>query len=68
MKIYINDQVVDIFSGATVRDAVTRYTTNEKSRQSIETQEIRDHRGHSVSPDGELSEGDRLYIKDCESD
>ncbi len=66
MKIYINDQIVEIFSGATVRDAVALHLNRDEGRQTIQVEDILDHRGNSLSPAGELSEDDRIYIKKCD--
>ncbi len=65
MRIFINDQEIDIFSGATVRDAVNQFERKAGADKAINMDDIRDHRGNSLSPAGELSEDDRLYIKEC---
>lgn len=62
MKIFINDKEVEIFAGATVRDALNMFKRDAGSERSIDMDEVRDHRGNSLSPAGELSDEDRIYI------
>lgn len=63
MRVFINDQALEIFSGATVRDAVNMFERLMGAEKTVDTGEIHDHWGNSVSPAGELSEDDRLYLK-----
>jgi hypothetical protein len=64
MKIFINDKEVEIFAGATVRDALNMFKRDAGIDRPINKADIRDHRGNSLSPAGELSDDDRLYIKE----
>ena len=68
MKIFINDKAVEIFAGATVRDALNMFKRDLDGDRSIKMADIRDHRGNSLSPAGELSDDDRLYIKECKNE
>jgi len=63
MNIRINDKMIEIFSGARVRDALLKYSAREYHAVDEDKKQVTDKRGNRVDLDGELSDGQRLYIK-----
>lgn len=63
MKIYINEQELILFQGATALDAVRQFYTSKGMKIPKKTPLISDKYGNEVSPDGSLSEGNQLFIK-----
>ncbi len=63
MKIVINNREVVIFSGATVADAVRAYSS--RSSKLLENGKFRvfDQFGNQTEVDGELTEGQKLFLK-----
>ncbi|MEJ5226354.1 hypothetical protein [Thermodesulfovibrio sp.] len=59
MKVYVNEQPVEIFRGMTVRHALLSLNLlDELSRGK----RVYDQWGNEVGLDGELSEGERIYV------
>ena len=63
MKLFVNDTEITIFQGATVLDAVRAYYAQHNKKLPRKLPIVYDAYGNSVAPDGELSEGNHLYIK-----
>ena len=63
MKIFVNDTEVTLFHGAKVVDAIRAYYTLQKMKWPYPLPIVTDGYGNSVAPDGELSEGNHLYIQ-----
>lgn len=63
MRVYINDEELTLFNGATVLDAIRKYYTDRNKILPVTLSIITDRFGNSVAPDGELTEGNHLYIK-----
>jgi hypothetical protein len=63
VKIVINNREVVIFSGATVADAVRAYS--RRSSKLLENGKFRvfDQYGNQTEVDGELTEGQKLFLK-----
>ncbi|TVR75216.1 MAG: hypothetical protein EA408_00750 [Marinilabiliales bacterium] len=67
MKVFVNDTGIDLFEGATVRDALNKYFSAVLKR-GIKTREphadipVYDKHGNMVMPDGSLSADDRVYV------
>lgn len=63
MKILVNDEEVTIFHGAKVLDVIRAYYAQHGKKLPSRLPFVTDGYGNSVAPDGELSEGNRLYLK-----
>ena len=63
MKVYVNDKEITVFNGAKVVDAIRAYYTLNKTKWPCPLPIVTDGYGNIVAPDGELSEGNHLYIK-----
>jgi hypothetical protein len=63
VKIMMNNREVVIFSGATVADAVRAYS--RRSAKLLENGKFRvfDQYGNRTEADGELTDGQKLYLK-----
>ncbi len=63
MIVQMNEKVIEIFSGAKVRDVLLKYS-EEEYRAALSGQTITmDKNNNPVGLDGEVSNGQRLYIK-----
>jgi sulfur carrier protein ThiS len=65
MKILINDQMIEIFEGARLQDAVRKYSETELKLIEKEDRKIVDREGNILALDGELSDGEYFYIIEC---
>jgi sulfur carrier protein ThiS len=63
MKIKVNQQTVEIFSGARVMDVLRKYSAITWKQVQKGSKAVFDGHGHEVGLDGELSDGDRLVVK-----
>ena len=63
MKIKVNDQTIEIFAGAKVKDVLRKYSRAEWTRVRKNEKTVRDRCGHEVGLDGELSGGEELFIE-----
>lgn len=63
MKIKVNQQEIEIFSGALVKDALQKYSRQEWLKVQKNEKAVYDHHGHEIAGDGELSEGQELFVK-----
>jgi translation initiation factor 2 beta subunit (eIF-2beta)/eIF-5 len=65
MKIKINGQTIEIFSGARVRDVLRKYSKAEWKLVTIDKKKVTDAYGHEVGLDGELNGDEELVIQAC---
>ena len=63
MKLFVNDKEITIHHGAKVLDVIRAYYVQRKKRFPCKLPIVTDAYGNSIAPDGELSEGNHLYIK-----
>lgn len=63
MKLFVNDKEVTIHNGAKVLDVIRGYYSLRNKRLPCKLPIVTDAYGNSVAPDGELNEGNHLYIK-----
>ena len=63
MKIFINNKEVVIHNGAKVLDVIRAYYIQRNKKLPDRLPIVTDAYGNSVAPDGELREGNHLYIK-----
>ena len=66
MQIKVNDQVIEIFSGARVKDLLRKYSSAEWKLVQKNEKKVCDRHGHEVAIDGELSGGEEFFIKNVE--
>jgi hypothetical protein len=59
MKVYVNDTPVEILPGMTVRHALI---SSGLTRDAIALQKIVDAWGNEIGLDGELSEGEKIFV------
>ncbi len=64
MKIYVNDIEVTAFLGAKLSDILRIYSEDAYKSVAKGEKKIIDSHNHVVSLDGEVSEGNRFYIKE----
>jgi sulfur carrier protein ThiS len=62
MQIKVNGKVIEIFSGARVRDVLRKYSRDEWTLIRKKERTVCDRHGHEVSLDGELDGGEELVI------
>jgi len=63
MIVHVENQEIDIFSGALVKDALLKYSKTEYHEVLNGTKQTVDKWGNRVETDGELSENQKLFIK-----
>jgi len=63
MKVIVNNQMLRLFSGARVRDAVSHFAEQYGDRMPESPCTVTDEDGHPVSANGRLSENDKIIIK-----
>ncbi len=63
MHIKVNDKMIEIFSGACVRDVLRKYSKTTWTQIQKGSKAVFDRHGHEVAFDGELSAGAQLLIK-----
>ena len=63
MKLFINDEEITIFHGATVIDAMRAYYVHHDKKMPCKLPIVTDGYGNNVAFDGELTDGNHLYIK-----
>jgi len=63
MRVKVSGRTVEIFSGACVRDAVRKHSPDAWNRVRENKAFVFDRRGYDVAPDGELAEGDELFVR-----
>ena len=62
MKITVNNTPLELHGGARVRDAIVSFYTQAGRRVPKRLPPVEDRFGNKVAPDGELSEGNALFI------
>jgi hypothetical protein len=65
MQIKVNDQTVEIFAGARVKDALLKYSRAEYDLVRKKEKKVCDAYGHEVGLDGELNGGEKLVLVAC---
>ena len=65
MQIKVNEQTIEIFAGARVRDVLRKYSRTEWTLVRKNKKKVTDAYGHEVGLDGELNGGESLVIKAC---
>lgn len=63
MKVKVNEEEIEIFSGACVKDAVLKYSRTAWKQVRSGRKAVFDLGGHEVAPDGELSGGEELFVR-----
>jgi len=63
MQVKVNDKVIEIFAGARVENAVQAYSRTAWRNVRGKKYSVFDGFGHEISPDGELSGGEELFIR-----
>ena len=63
MHIKVNEQTIEIFAGARVKDVLRKYSRAELALVRKNKKKVTDPHGHEVGLDGELSNGEELYIE-----
>lgn len=63
MQIKVNEQTIEIFAGARVRDVLRKYSRTEWTLVRKKEKKVSDPYGHEVGLDGELNGGEELVIK-----
>ena len=63
MKITVNNIPLDIHHGARVKDAIRKFYSELDMHSPAQMPQVEDGYGNNVAPDGELSEGNVLFIK-----
>lgn len=62
MKITVNNTDLDLFAGAKVKDAVAKYYSLQGRKSPKKFPAVEDRYGNRVAADGELTEGNVLFI------
>jgi len=63
MKLFVNDEEITIHNGATVLDVMRAHYAQCNKKLPHTLPIVTDAYGNSIAPDGELTEGNHLYIK-----
>ena len=63
MNITVNKTNIEMFSGATVIDALRAYYATRGEKLPAILPQVTDSFGNRVAPDGALSDGNKLTIK-----
>lgn len=64
MKVFINNQEIELFLGARVEDAVRRYLRlKELSDVNLKSVLVRDAWGNEIDLDGALSDGAKIFVE-----
>jgi len=63
MRVKVNDEEIEIFSGACVKDAVLKYSRTAWKQIESGRKTVLDRHGHEVAPDGELSGSEELFVR-----
>jgi len=62
MKITVNNILLELHNGARVQDAIMSYYTRSGQKVPKRMPEVEDRFGNRVAPDGQLTEGNTLFI------
>ena len=63
MKITVNNTRIELHNGARVKDAVLKYYSQQGKRSPGHLSQVEDRYGNKVAGDGELTEGNSLFIR-----
>lgn len=63
MKVFVNEEEITIHQGAKVTDAIRAYYAQHDKKPPRKLPIASDAFCNSITPDGELSEKNHLYIK-----
>lgn len=63
MKVTVNNIALDLHTGAKVRDAIMKYYSKQDIPSPEHFPRVEDPYGNSMAHDGELTEGNNLFIK-----
>lgn len=63
MKAFINNFEINIFKGATIRDAVLAYSKHSSKKLNSGYLAVYDRFGFLTEPDGPVSEGRHFFLK-----
>ena len=63
MKIAINNTLLELHNGARVKDAVLKYYTQLGKRRPGHLPQVKDRFGNIIADDGELTDGNTLFIR-----
>lgn len=63
MKITVNNTLLDLHNGARVKDAILKYYSQQGKRIPRRLPQIEDLYGNKVAGDGELTDGNILFIR-----
>ena len=63
MKITINNTLLELHNGARVKDAVLKYYTQLGKRKPGHLPQVKDRFGNIIAGDGELTDGNTLFIR-----
>ena len=63
MKLFVNDKEITTHRGATVADVIRGYYGQQNKKVPSKLPVVTDAYGNTVASDGELNEGNHLYIK-----
>jgi len=63
MQIKVNDQPVEIFAGACVKDVLRKYSRSAWKQVLKDKKAVFDRYGHVVALGGELCGGEELFVK-----
>ena len=66
MTVRMNDKIIEIFTGATVKDVLLKYSKKKYQSALKGKMIVVDENNNPVELNGEVSEGQRLYIVDTE--
>ena len=62
MKIHVNEVEMTIFDGACVIDAANRFINEFELYEKLRRLSVRDANRNKISLDGELHEGDKIFL------
>lgn len=63
MKITVNDTILELHNGAKVKDAILSYYSQIRKKIPVHFPQVEDKYGNKVACDGELTEGNTLFIR-----
>jgi sulfur carrier protein ThiS len=63
MQIKVNEQTIEIFAGARVKDVLRKYSHAEWTLVRNNEKKVSDRYGHEVGLDGELNGDEELVIE-----
>lgn len=64
MKIEVNNTILELYSGAKVKDAILKYYSQLGKKIPEKIPPVEDRYGNKVAEDGELSDGNSLFIRE----